>query len=195
MIFEQTAPIAVILVMLTSLVLLLDQKWRRILIALVVQYIGVFWLVATIWPVGLALVKLIVGWMAAAVISAAHPEVSINFSNEKNNPGRVFRILALGLVWTLVFSTETAFASWIPTSPAVLYGGLALFTAGLLQLGMSTSPLRVFLGLLTLLSGFEVFYSAIEGSVLVTGMLAVVNLGLALVGSYLIVSSVGEETV
>ena len=42
------------------------------------------------------------------------------------------------------------------------------------------------IGLLTTLSGFELIYAAVENSVLVTGLLAVVTLGLALVGAYLL---------
>jgi hypothetical protein len=48
------------------------------------------------------------------------------------------------------------------------------------------------LGLLTILSGFEVFYSAVEGSILVAGMLSVVTLGLGLVGAFLLNVSVPE---
>jgi hypothetical protein len=65
---------------------------------------------------------------------------------------------------------------------------------GLLQLGMTTHPLRVVLGLLTLLSGFEILYAAVEVSVLVTGLLALINLGMALVGSYLVNVESMEQT-
>lgn len=41
------------------------------------------------------------------------------------------------------------------------------------------------MGLLTTISGFELMYAAVENSVLVAGLLAVVTLGLALVGAYL----------
>ena len=48
--------------------------------------------------------------------------------------------------------------------------------------------LRVILGLLTLLTGFEILYAAVENSILVTGLLAVTNLGLGIVGSYLLIA-------
>jgi hypothetical protein len=51
------------------------------------------------------------------------------------------------------------------------------------------------LGLLTVLSGFEILYSAVEVSALVTGLLAGVNLGLALVGAYLLLAPTLEEEV
>jgi predicted phage tail protein len=59
---------------------------------------------------------------------------------------------------------------------------------GILQLGFRTDPLSSVLGLLTFLSGFEILYAAIEQSTLVAGLLAVINLSLALVGAYLILA-------
>ena len=54
---------------------------------------------------------------------------------------------------------------------------------------MSTSTLRISLGLLTTLAGFEVIYAALEASVLLAGLLGIVNLGLALAGAYLLTAS------
>ena len=39
-----------------------------------------------------------------------------------------------------------------------------------------------------MLAGFEIIYAAVESSILVTGFLAVTNLGLGIVGSYLLVA-------
>jgi hypothetical protein len=63
----------------------------------------------------------------------------------------------------------------------------------LLQLGITLHPIRVILGLLTTLTGFEILYSTIENSILVSGLLAVVTLGLALTGSYLLTLNSGGE--
>lgn len=64
---------------------------------------------------------------------------------------------------------------------------------GLLQLSLTSNPLRVIIGILTSLSGFEILYAAIETSTLVTGLLAVVTLGLALVGAYLLITPTMEK--
>jgi hypothetical protein len=48
--------------------------------------------------------------------------------------------------------------------------------------------------LLTAFSGFEIIYAVIETSLLVTGLLAVVNLGLALVGAYLLIAPTMEAS-
>ena len=74
-------------------------------------------------------------------------------------------------------------------------GGVTLMAMSLLQLGMTNQFFRLILGLLTLLSGFEVLYAGLENSVLVTGLLSILTIGLALVGAYLIAQIVpGEET-
>jgi hypothetical protein len=43
------------------------------------------------------------------------------------------------------------------------------------------------LGLLTLISGFEIIYSTMEASLLVNAFLAVINLGIALIGAFLLI--------
>ena len=52
-------------------------------------------------------------------------------------------------------------------------------------MGLTALPLRIVLGLLTVFSGFEILYAVVETSTLVSGLLAGVSLGLALVGAYL----------
>jgi len=56
----------------------------------------------------------------------------------------------------------------------------------MLELGITVQPLRVTIGLLTVFCGFEILYASIENSILVAALLSVINLGLALVGAYLI---------
>jgi hypothetical protein len=59
---------------------------------------------------------------------------------------------------------------------------------------MTSRPYQVTLGLLTLLGGFEVLYAGVESSILVAGLLALINLGLSLAGSYLILLTPEGET-
>jgi hypothetical protein len=46
---------------------------------------------------------------------------------------------------------------------------------------------------MTVLSAFEILYSTVEGSILVAALLAAINLGLALVGGYLLIASNAPE--
>jgi hypothetical protein len=70
----------------------------------------------------------------------------------------------------------------------VIAGGLLLIGAGVAHLGVTSDLLRVSLGLLTMLTGFEILYAAVESAILVTGLLAAINLGLGVLGSYLLMA-------
>ncbi len=169
----------------TSITLLLSQNWRWSIIALALQYLGVFWLVMISWPVGLSVVKLVTGWMAGALIGASQPAEELQDRTFTGIPGMLFR-LAVALIGLILAVTAAGrLNEWIPAARPVLLGALVLIGNGLLQLGMTTRPLRVVLGLLTVFAGFEILYSTVEQSVLVAGLLSIITLGLALLGSYL----------
>jgi hypothetical protein len=112
---------------------------------------------------------------------------------EKSNPlpqGRLFRLFAAGIVLIIVPAvTPPVDATMADAGFAVTSGSLLLIGMGLLQLGLSNHILRITLGLMTTLAGFEILYATVEGSVLVAGLLAIVNLVLALAGSYLLIAA------
>jgi hypothetical protein len=94
----------------------------------------------------------------------------------------------------IAYSLGLSLIAWLPEiRPEQAIGGLILIAIGLVHLGLTATPLRVVLGLLTTLSGFEILYAAIERSNLVAGLLALVNLGLALIGVYLLLAPTLEE--
>jgi hypothetical protein len=189
---QNLAIIPVFLLIGSSLIILVSSSWRRSILALTVQYLGVFWLVAISWPLGLAVVKLVVGCVAGTILGGSQ---ITDYSDEQLSgfSGRFLRILAAIFVFILIYMTAPAISDWLPVRIEILWGGLILIGMGLLQLGMTTHPLRVVLGLLSVFSGFETIYAAMEASVLLTGLLAIVTLGLALVGSYLLNISRNEE--
>lgn len=186
MIFERLSLLAVILLAVTSLFILLSQNWRWSIAALALQYLSVFVLAGLVWPFGLAAVKLVAGWMAGAVLVSAQPSADLAGDSQTGGARFLFRFLIAVLVWVLVFSLAPAIVSWIPLPFTLVVGALLLAGMGLIHLGVTTRPMRVLVALLTTLSGFELFYAAIETSVLVAGLLAVVTLGLALVGAFLL---------
>ncbi|HSV86782.1 MAG TPA: hypothetical protein VLH85_09410 [Levilinea sp.] len=186
------SPIPVILIAGTATSLMIVRNWRWMIVLLVIQYIGVFWMISSIWPVGLAAVKLIVGWMAAAVLGASRSTFEVEDSEFRSVSGRIFRGLAAGIVWVLVFSIAGPMQYWIPAPLPILQGGLMLFGMGLYHLGMTTNPMRVVVGLLTVMAGFEILHASIEASVLLAGLMGVVNLGLSLMGAYTLLSATLE---
>lgn len=180
--------VAVILLAITSTYLLIGQNWRYSLMALALQYLAAFWLVGLVWPINLAVIKLVVGWMMIAIIGTTQPQQQYRDKRYRGLSGFFIRFLSASLVVLLVFSLAPSLARIIPTGMVILWGGLMLVGMGLLQLGMSTKVPRVLIGLFTMLSGFEILYAALEPAALVAGLLAMVNLGLAMIGSYLILA-------
>lgn len=189
--------IALVMILVISVGLLLVRDWRLSIIFLAVQYLGMFILILQHWPLGMASVKVVAGWMAAAILGMTRSGLSTQgFDEESIWPrGRLFRLFAAGIVG-LIVSAITPSVSTIMADAgfAVTGGSLLLIGMGLLHLGITVSLLRVTIGLMTVLSGFEIIYSAVEGSVLVAALLAIINLGLALAGSYLLIASASSET-
>lgn len=193
MFIDRLSMLAVIVLVMTTLFLLLSQSWRMSIIALAIQYLAVFVLVIQVWPFGLAAVKLVAGWMAGAVLGASQPAAELVEDPQSSSSTITFRFLVAILVWILAFMITPAVVQLVPLPNSLVMGTIVLIGMGLVHLGMTTRPLRVLIGLLTTLSGFELAYAAVENSVLVAGLLAVVTLGLALVGAYLLDSLSGEE--
>jgi hypothetical protein len=72
-----------------------------------------------------------------------------------------------------------------------------LVLIGLIVLIVTEKPLKAGIGLLTILVGFDLFYTTLEHSLLITGLWGAVNLLIALAMSYLIVArgaNPGEES-
>jgi hypothetical protein len=174
------------LIMGSSMLLLIGQNQRISMVLLAAQYLAVFLLIFQVWPLGLAAVKMISGWMGVAILFATLVQKTGSPDPEPGISSRLFRLLLGVLVWVLFFTIAPSFARWLPVPSVFLWSGGILLGVGLLQLGTSQSPLRVIIGLLTVISGFEILYAAVENSTLVTVLLAVVTLGLAIVGAYVL---------
>jgi hypothetical protein len=188
--------IAVAAIVITSVGLLLARNWRWSIILLSVQYLAIFILALQHWPLGMASVKIVAGWMSAAVLGMTRSGLPNEEQSEANTwpRGRLFRIFAAGIVGILVFGATPRVNSIMADAGfAVTAGSLLLIGMGLLHLGITANILRVTIGLMTVLSGFEILYATVEGSVLVAALLSAINLGLALVGSYLLIASNSKE--
>lgn len=177
--------LGLILLLATGTILLIVRDWRISIGLLALQYLAMFTVILSLWPLSVALIKLMVGWMVAAVLStsgAAHEA----FREEPLLPmGRIFRITLAGLILTFVFSISTQLNNLIPEVTIwVMRCGLLAIGLGLAHIGISTRPYRIILGLLTILTGFEIIYASVEASFLVIGLLAGINLALALAGVY-----------
>jgi hypothetical protein len=180
------------LIAFCAALLVLVNNWRFLLGFLSLQYVGVMALVSVSWPLEIAVVKLIAGWMAVSILMLTYLNLPEAISEELEIS--FFRQLFHGLVAILiglvgVSLQPTAIRWFLSASPQQALAGLLLLGLGLLQLGINPQGVRTVVGLLTVLAGFEILYASLEASVLMTGLLAVLNIGIAFVGAYLLVSS------
>ncbi|MDF1520007.1 MAG: hypothetical protein RQ728_05745 [Brevefilum sp.] len=183
--------LAFLMIVITAMVILIFRDWRINTAALTLQYLAVFYLVTLSWPIGLAIVKLIVGWMATAAIGLTCLRQMDDSPPTESTSSLFFRALAglmIILVMFVISSTlqDTVFPN---VDLVIIRSGLMLVGMALMQLGTNASPYLIIMSLLSFMAGFELIHAALERSTLLTGLMASVNLGLALVGVYFIMKS------
>ena len=192
MLIEVISWAAVVLIFITATTALTNRDWRVSLGVLAIQYLAVAWLVIQHLPIAMGSVKLIVGWIAIAILGMTRLSLSTTDSQESDSffpRGGFFRVALMGIVTIAAAGASPRIEAAIPgLGLPVITGGLLLIGAGVAHLGVTNDLLRVTLGLLTVLAGFECLYAAVESAILVNGLLAVVNLGLGILGSYLLIA-------
>lgn len=182
--------VALIIILLSSMGILLSPNWRFSLGLLAAQYLAAFGFVALYWTPGMATVKLITGWMSVVILGMTSSNLSdqTELGQTSLPQGRVFQLLAAAIVILLVIVLAPGVQALIPgIRLTVVISSLLIIGLGMIHLSMAAHVLRVIIALLSILNGFETLYAVVESSVLVTGLLAITNLGMALVGSYLLI--------
>lgn len=184
--------IAVGLILTTSTAMLVNRDWRISLGSLALQYVAAFWLVTRHLPFVMGSAKLITGWMVVAVLGMTRLGLSTAEEDKEESfwpRGQWFRVILMCIVALVTFGSTARIEAVIPgLGLPVIAGSFLLIGAGAVHLGVTSDLLRIILGLLTMLTGFEILYAAVESSVLVAGLLSVVSLGLGLAGSYLLLA-------
>ncbi len=176
--------VLIIFSVLVSFALLLVEDWRyRLALVAITQLIG-FILIVQIWPLPLAAVKLISGWMGVTLLATTFTSRNITLENPHMS-SRIFRVLLGVFGWILVLVSVQRFNEWLPISYTNLFVGLVFFVSGIIYLAMRSSTLDTVLGLLLFFEGFDVIYSSLEGSALVTGLFGVIIISICLTGSFL----------
>jgi hypothetical protein len=178
--------IPVVLAGTTAILLSLLSNRIAQIITLAAQYVAVAWLSSMALPQQVAAVKLVGGLIACGIlgITAARGDPQVVASQARQRTR--FRFAASVLV--LVAAIGIGQANWmqIPEiQPAAIRGSTVLIALGLLHLGLFGTSFRIAIGLITLLSGFEIAYSVIEPSLAVLALIASVHIGLAMVVTYL----------
>lgn len=191
---------AAYLVLVTGLVIAVVWDWRLALLALAVQYMASSLLFVDVLEPRLAIVKLFVGvficlilyfaarqasaLQEAGIVSADETSVGENGRREQTTLAfRTFLALMVALA-ALALSGRAGYR--LPAVPAhVNLAIYALAGMGLLLLALTTRPLTAGMGMLMVMSGFELFYNTLEQSTSMLILLAAANLILALTISYL----------
>jgi len=132
--------------------------------------------------------KAISGWTACAIL--AFTKQSLPGQEKILGPrsiGISFKILSVLLITVIVLAIAPQLSDWIFTiSIDQSIGALLLIGIGLMGISLNSRILPIIIGLLSIFAGFEIIYAAVELSSLLAALLAVINLGIAMVGAYLI---------
>lgn len=192
-------------ILVTANILVISREWRLNVFALIAQYFFVVMLMTRLIRLEVAAIKGLIGWMicmifylterrGADLARAARPNIEAQPEAPPERRWRrwtttsrtVFYLLAGILVSVVAYMATLRFP--LPTEvipPDISLACYLMVGLGLLAIGLSETPLRLGIGLLTFLAGFDLFYVAVEPSLVVVGLVGAVNLLIALAASFL----------
>jgi len=187
----------------TASVIVVIRDWRLSLAALLGQYVLVGLLLMRLIQPQVALTKVLIGDLVCVILyltgrlvgqdkerSVSEQEYAgdsrLLFSplNETSLADFAFRLMAVLFVGLVVYGLSRRY----PLSELPSDMGFACYwlgSMGLLTLMLTEEPLKAGMGLLTVVAGFELFYSPLERSLSVAGFLGIANFLIALAISYL----------
>jgi peptidoglycan biosynthesis protein MviN/MurJ (putative lipid II flippase) len=172
-----------------ALLIVLNSDRIRILI-MGLQYIFVAWIILTALAINAALAMMVSGWIACMILAVTirkNPEPTPSVKIETIPSGRIFRLVAVMIV--VLAGIGLGRSEWfklIGIEQRISIAGSVMAAIGILQVALSMEPLRIAIGLMTLLCGFEIIYSNLEPSLAVAGLLAVIHIGIALSIGYIL---------
>ncbi len=186
-----------------SAALLVIAEDRRVLVfALAMQYLFVGLLFTHVLAPQIAGIKITAGLAVWLIIFFSTQRAGWRPAAERFGKAGVwvigararFRVFAVVLVALIGWKLASPGTLPFPVaSEHVTFAALQLACQGLLLLGLTGRPLKTGLGMLTFLSGFGLLYSGVEPALMVVGMLAVVDVAVALAISYLAAVQAGAS--
>ena len=193
-------------VFVTAGLLVISRDWRLNVTALTVQYFFVVLLLTRLIRLEVAAVKGLTGWMICMVFYLTERRASVleqTLAAEGGAPLRRWRrwIMSARASFCLLAALLVSVAAYtaalrmpLPEVPTdITLACYLLVGLGLLLIGLSEAPMQVGFGLLTFLSGFDLFYVALEPSLAVAGLLGAVSFLIALAMAYLRVSQMATD--
>jgi len=172
---------------------------RRDLITQLAILAGIYLIQAAIflfeYPLLFALILIILGWMACAVIGAGRTARAISSPQPFRSEMIFYMLTYLFAVAAGLVLVDRA-TQWFPLLPYLAASiGLVNICQAVVLIGFSKNSQEVILGLLLLLAGFETIFLHLEISLLVIGLMGGVKLGLAFIGSFWMGSRGGEPSI
>ena len=185
-------------IFITALLLVVSRDWRLSVMALAIQYFFVVLILTRLIRLEVAAVKGLIGWLICMVFYLTERQTSAlerSLDGESTTVPQRWRrwIISARASFCLLAGILIAVAAYtaslripLPEVPAdITLACYLLVGLGLLLVGLSEAPMQVGLGLLTFLSGFDLFYVGLEPSLAVAGLLGAVSFLIALATAYL----------
>ncbi len=192
--------------LIASALLVVLVNWRLLIVVLGLQYIFIGLMLTRVVPIELAAVKALVGIMICPVLYITARRVNWGRPEEEADENtdvdrlrrRWWHIVGAGwpvrvIVAVLAVAISIGLASRSPLpivadptlSRDLTIGAFSVILLGLINAALAENPLKVGLGLLSIFAGFELFYTAVEPTLAIVGLLGLTNLFLALAIAYL----------
>lgn len=165
------------------------EEWRISLLALLIQYALVGFLLSGSLSPSIALAKIITGGMIFFILyptgwrGRRKPLAKIAGQERTFAISYPFRVVGSALMGLVAYGLLQYPWEGVPTHLA--FASNFLMAMGLWTVILGPGPFRMGLGLLTFQIGFELLFTAWERSLLVAGLLGLVNILLALAIPYL----------
>jgi hypothetical protein len=201
---------------ITAGFIIISRDWRTLIMALLVQYILVGLILARIVRPDIAILKIMIGAFICPGLFLSARQVSVSVL-ALTSPGRVpgnhfmvwwqnvsitnlldhyrdttstgfsFRLILILLVImvAMILGENFPLQELAPNVTIAIYW---LILAGLTTLMLTEDPIQAGHGLLTVFIGFDLYYSTLEQSFLMTGLWGIINLLTALAIGYLIIA-------
>ena len=185
-------------IFITAISMVVSRDWRLNVMALTIQYFFVVLLLTRMIRLEVAAVKGLIGWLICMVFYLTKRQTSAleqaHVAEDAAAPQRWRRwIISARASFCLLAGILISVAAYtaslripLPEVPAdITLACYLLAGLGLLLVGLDEAPMQVGLGLLTFLSGFDLFYVGLEPSLAVAGLLGAVSFLIALAVAYL----------
>lgn len=191
-------------VVLAAGLIVIFFDWRLLVLAFSVMAVFSGLLYAQLLPPQIAGIKMMISLLVAVQMYFTGRQISANRAHDaqpepeelkEGDIPNLRRRITTGMPFRIVVAVMVLLVSWqastTPTfsvpdvPPTVSQAVIGLIAMGLLGLGLTEEPLKAGLMLLTVLTGFELYYAAIEPALAVIALLAAMNFAIALAAGYL----------